>query len=126
MASHHVSKELPKDTDAVLDGFGNFRGELSRGNQANSGRSMSSDCRAGGFGCRLCLFPLGFRLRHALGRDAMGEISARVFMDVSLNLSPISRIIADAFALGADGQQCPQRFDLIERIPPEGGNGREA
>ena len=50
----------------------------------------------------------------------MGKISARVFMDVSLDLVPVSLIIADAFAPGADGQQRPQCFDLIERISQQG------
>jgi len=50
----------------------------------------------------------------------MGKISARVFMDVSLNLIPVSLIIADALAPGTDGQQRPQRFDLVERIRQKG------
>ena len=56
------------------------------------------------------------QLLQTLWTNAVGKIGTRVFMDVSLNLIPVSRIIADAFAPGADGQQLLQRFDLFERI----------
>jgi hypothetical protein len=46
----------------------------------------------------------------------VGKFSARGFMEVSLNLTPVSFVITDALAPGADGQQTLQRFDAIERI----------
>jgi hypothetical protein len=46
----------------------------------------------------------------------VGKISARGIMEVSLNLTPVSFVIANALAPGADGQQPLQRFDMIERI----------
>jgi hypothetical protein len=56
------------------------------------------------------------RLLQALWTNAVGKISARVFMEVSFNLIPVSLVIPDALAPGADGQQPLQRFDVFERI----------
>ena len=56
------------------------------------------------------------QLLQALWANAVGKISARVFMEVSLNLIPVSLVITDALAPGADGQQPLQIFDVFERI----------
>jgi hypothetical protein len=60
------------------------------------------------------------QLLQALWANAVGKISARVFMEVSLNLIPVSLVITDALAPGADGQQLLQRFDLFERARQAG------
>ena len=68
------------------------------------------------FSCGLFVLPFVMHLFQALWTNAVGEISAPVFMKVSLKLIPVSCIIADAFAPGADGQQPLQHFDLFERL----------
>ena len=56
------------------------------------------------------------QLLDALWTNAVRKISARVLMEVSLNLIPVSLVIADALAPGTDGEQLLQRFDLFERF----------
>jgi len=66
------------------------------------------------FGCRALARRFGTQLFHALRTNAVGKVSARGFVKVSLHLIPVSLVIADALAPGADGQQSLQSFDMIQ------------
>ena len=46
----------------------------------------------------------------------MGEISFRMLPDILFQMFPVSLIVADFFAGGADGDETPERFDLGERL----------
>ena len=52
----------------------------------------------------------------ATGANSVAEMRLRVFADVAFQLLPVTAVLADLFAVGANGKQPAELFD-----PREGG-----
>ena len=65
--------------------------------------------------------PVNFDLRLAgkflgtLGADGMGKNRLGMAGEISFHLLPITPVVADALARGADGQQTSEGSDLVQR-----------
>ena len=58
-------------------------------------------------------FELAFVCLHARGTNAMRENDAGMFCNIGLHLLPVTFVVADTFAGGADGQQSGESLDLF-------------
>src|SRR5512135_3206583 len=59
---------------------------------------------------------ISVELDHAFGTEAVAEFCFRMHADVRFDLSPITVVVADFFAIRADGQETPERVDLLHRL----------